>query len=69
VAPGLALSIKEDTDEDVLLLLHLMVLMDPRKGSGGKGYYAYLVLIDFGETSDYISQSIADELLLKADKT
>ncbi len=46
----------------------LMLPVDFRKGSGGKGYYPYLMLVDSGTTYNFISQSVADVLRLEAVK-
>jgi hypothetical protein len=61
---GPASSKKEDPDKEPPLP-HLMVLVDLRKGSGGKGYYPYSALIDLGATYNFISQAAADHLSLE----
>ncbi len=62
---GPASSNKEDPDEEPSPP-HITVLVDLPKGSGGKGYYSYLALVDSGATYNFISQAIADHLGLEA---
>jgi hypothetical protein len=45
-----------------------MVPVDLHKGSGSKGYYPHLALINSGATYNFISQSVTEKLRLKAAK-
>jgi hypothetical protein len=68
-ALGPASPSEEDTNKDASLPpLHLIVPVDLCKGSGGEGYYPYSELAYSGATYNFISQSIADKLRLKAVK-
>jgi hypothetical protein len=72
-ALGPALPSEDDTDTVASLPpLHLIVLVDLPKGSGGKGYYPYSALIDSDAHYNFISKCVTDKLrfeVVKARRT